>query len=218
MQWGRGADETAALCAVIKAPRVQKGLTQPRDIVTGITAADVRKYRGVDRAVDQIEKAKRELARGNFVGATYFLDQAEGLYDMRHVNPLTATRIVRAAERHEPVQKGAREGGRIRGEQQRQEKEERDDVAIVRGRGNVSSVITNLALKKDTMGDYLHLKDELWLELVGELDILFHHVQEVSDDSGNPVRIDYRDAEGTPGQITFASFKTMVYTARKKYK
>lgn len=113
---------------------------------------------------------------------------------------------------------GSRKGGIIRGEQQSREKAEKDDVEIIHGRGNVSAIINNLALMKDQLGDYLRPRDELWPKLIGSLDELGLRPNDIYDDTGKPLSIDYRDGDGKSGQILFTSFKVMVSTARKKVK
>ena len=120
-----------------------------------------------------------------------------------------------AVNRSEAVITGSMKGGIIRGEQQSREKVEKDEVEIIHGRGNVSDIINRLALMIDQLGEYLSPKNELWPKLWGNLDELGLRPNEVYDNSGNPLRIDYRDGDGRSGQITFASFKVMVSTARK---
>lgn len=107
------------------------------------------------------------------------------------------------------------EKGKLRGAQQSREKAKKDEVEIIHGRGNVSAIINGLALTKDQLGDYLSPKDELWPELIGALGDLGLRPNEVYDNSGNPLRIDYRDGDGKTGEIKFSSFKSMVSTARK---
>lgn len=111
--------------------------------------------------------------------------------------------------------KNQSEKGKLRGVQQSREKAEKDEVEVIHGRGNVSSIIKELARMKDQIDGYLSPKDELWPMLYGKLDELRLNPKDVYDDTGNPLRIDYRDGNGKTGQITFASFKSMVSTARK---
>jgi hypothetical protein len=113
---------------------------------------------------------------------------------------------------------GSKKGGIMRGKQQSREKAEKDEVENIHGRGKVSDIINKLALMTDELGDYLSPRDELWTNLLGDLDGLGLSPIERFDDQRRPLRIDYRDGDGKTGEITFASFKSMVSTARGKVK
>lgn len=123
--------------------------------------------------------------------------------------------MVPHAERGARCLQGSHIGGKMRGEQQTKEKAAKDDVEVIHGRGKVSEIINRLALKKDSMGDYLRPRNELWDMLWGELDLMGLHPVEHFDNEGNPERISYRGGDGRPGEIKFSSFKVMVSTARK---
>ena len=108
--------------------------------------------------------------------------------------------------------------GKIRGKQLSREKAKKDEVETIHGeRGLVSDAIKRLALKKDQMGGNLNIENDLWPELIAILDEL-GSADEVYDESGKPLLINYKDNNGKHGQIKFKSFQTMVYTERGKYK
>lgn len=144
----------------------------------------------------------RELARAGMLW--------EKIIILRDVMPKAVTGAAVCA--------GGKKGGIIRGKQQRQEKAKKDEIETIHGeRGLVSDTVKRLALKKDSMGDYLDIEDVLWPELIGILDGL-GSAKEACDESRKPLRIDYKDNNGKHGKITFNSFRTMVYTERGKYK
>lgn len=173
-----------------------------------------RSLRYAGQVLRYIEIVRKEITGDNAPAAARFGIKIGQLFEQIQ----TALVWEPAAIAHVRVQEGAKRGGDIRGRQQKLEKSEKHDVAVVRGRGNVSSIVMELALRKDEMGDYLRPKDELWPALIGQLDILLLSPKEVVDDSRNPIRIDYCDEDEKTGQIKFAAFKTMVSTARKKVK
>lgn len=123
--------------------------------------------------------------------------------------------LLKLAIPHARVKSGAAEGGKIRGEQQSREKAEKDKVEIMRGRGNVSDTVKGLARRTDALGDWLELKEDLWLQLMGDLDNI--GLRDVLE-SNAPHRITYKDGDGKPGEIKFTSFQRMVYTERGKCK
>jgi len=110
---------------------------------------------------------------------------------------------------------GSKKGGIIRGKQQSREKTEKDEVEIMRGRGNVSDTVKSLARRTDALGDPLELREDLWLQLMGDLFTL--GLREVVE-RNNPHRITYKDGDGKPGEIKFTSFQRMVYAERGKCK
>ncbi len=58
--------------------------------------------RGVDHAIDLLERAKREGAKGNLFGVNHYLSRAEDIYSMQKIGgsdvPGTATEIMRNAD------------------------------------------------------------------------------------------------------------------------
>lgn len=157
----------------------------------------------------------RELLRHNDEAvATLNAERARALFDRIQIKLAWERPAMAGVKSLE----GAKEGGRIRGEQQQREKAERDCIEAIRGCVKVSDIIASLALEKDELGDYLNPKDDLWNSLFGRLDELCLHPSNIDDDQGNPIKITYVNGNGNSDEIKFSSFRTMIYTERKKYK
>ena len=128
------------------------------------------------------------------------------------LSQLSTWPLINTALKHKDSQ---RKKGIKRGEQIRTQNSEKLEVEFVRGRGNVSEIINELALKLDWLGDYLSPKDDLWPELLGIIDERGLRPVEKLDNNRIPVEINYRDGDGKPGCIKFSSFKAMISKARK---
>jgi hypothetical protein len=139
-----------------------------------------------------------------------FMSKAWGAYMM--LSQLSTWPLINTALKHKDSQ---RKKGIKRGEQIRTQNSEKLEVEFVRGRGNVSEIINELALKLDWLGDYLSPKDDLWPELLGIIDERGLRPVEKLDNNRIPVEINYRDGDGKPGCIKFSSFKAMISKARK---
>ena len=139
------------------------------------------------------------------------LDEAERLWEKIMVLRDIMPKFITGAA----VSAGGTKGGIIRGKQRSREKAKGDEIETIGGeRGLVSDTIKMLALETDQMDDYLNIKDDLWNKLIGILDGL-GNAKEVYDKSGEPLRIDYWDNNGKPGQVTFKSFRTIIYEERR---
>lgn len=151
---------------------------------------------------------------GVTIAESRMLDEAERLWE----KIVTLRDVMPKADMGCGLSKTNSIKGKKRGKQLTREKAKKDEVETKHGeRGLVSDTIKRLALKKDQMGGDLHLENDLWPELFGILDGL-GSAKEVYGESRKPLRIDYKDNNGKPGEITFKSFQTMVYEERKKYK
>lgn len=164
----------------------------------------------VKEMCSNIRAAMIFFARGEIPNGKEAMSSAWGAYMI--LQTLSTWPLVNLAVKHKGKQ---RDKGIKRGEQLSREKAAKDSVEVIRGRGNVSEIVKNLALKEDQFGDYFNIKDELWPELIGSLDELGLNPREITDDKRQPVRIAYRDGDGKQGEIKFSSFKVMVSNARK---
>lgn len=120
-----------------------------------------------------------------------------------------AVRVMPMATAYHRQQQAA---GKARGKQQAREKKKR-----TRDRGAVSRIIKELANLRDGWGDYRSNR-ELWPELFSYLDCEGTNPQEINATSGKPLKITYTATSGKNDEITYASFKAMVSTARKTVK
>lgn len=157
-----------------------------------------------------IRAAMISFSKNNSAQGEALMTKAWGAYMI--LSQLSTWPLINTALKHKDSQ---RKKGIKRGEQIRTQNSKKLEVEFVRGRGNVSDIINNLALRRDWLEDYLNPKDELWPELLGILDELGLHPVENLDSNGIPVEINYRDGDGKPGCIKFSSFKAMISKARK---
>lgn len=165
-------------------------------------------HASVDRAVDQLNKAKRELYKGNKLGANWFLASAEDAciapLIVRGNVPGQATKMMRHA---------------VMGEDHSKDQSERAKHSrgkITDEGETIGDLIDRLALEKDALGDYV-TAPSLWDPLFSALNDAGTSPKETRN-NGKPRKSYYRytTSNGKGKTIQRDTFENKIMLCRKK--